>query len=273
MPRIFLVFLFSFLYTISSAQEDTVSVDSYEEEYDEVLEDEEKDTTVFEYWTYKYYDNIPVGDGLTASTSQTYEEMIPKYQNKDFEYVESISERLSFIDKLLYRVIKFLEDWFPDLPKGEYNEGLMNVLAIIGGVLVLILIYKFIVSKNKIFIKNKKEDEDDEIDQLDFVEKNLLDVNIKSYTRQAEDSKNYALAIRYQHLLNIQLLSEKNLINWKQNKTNMELMDTVSNENLKKDFTACASIFDYVWFGDFALTEADYNKYVVRFQEFQRRWK
>lgn len=274
MYNAFLVFFFFLFATNSNAQVDTVTIDSYDEETYSVFEEEiEKDTAVIEYWKYKYYDTIPLGNDLVASTSQTYDKMIPKYQNKDFEYVESISERLNFFDKLAYRIIEFLNDWLPKPPSGNFNEGMINFLAIAGGIIFLFLVYKFFVSRNKIFINNKKESDEGEMDEIDFVEKNLMDVDIKTYIRQSENSKNFALAIRYQHLLNIQVLSENNLIVWKQNKTNMELMDSVKNEELKRDFTACSSIFDYIWFGDFALTESDYNRYAVRFQEFQRRWK
>src|SRR5690606_10931430 len=99
-----------------------------------------------------------------------------------------------------------------------------------------------------------------------------LDIDINTYIKDAVNSKNYALAIRYQQLLNIQLLSKKNVISWDQTKTNLQLMDEIENMEIKSDFKKCASLFDYVWFGEFNITASKFEEITNQFQDFQRRW-
>lgn len=227
-------------------------------------------TKTYIYWKYGYYDSIPRTDVADIDTLQSFSEMVGRYQTKDFEYVESISDKLNFFDKLLYNIKQFLSDLFPQ-PKGDFNEGLVNLLAIIGGLILVFLIYKFFVSRKRIYIKHVTEQEDP-VQQIDFVERNLLQVDVKMYLAEALQQHNYPLAIRYLQLMNIQLLGRKGIVHWDQSKTNMELMEDVSNQELKADFLACASLFDYAWFGNFDITAQAYEKYADQFGQFQRRW-
>ena len=121
------------------------------------------------------------------------------------------------------------------------------------------------------YIKYETEQEEQE-EQIDFVERNLLQVDVRTYLSEAIQQKNYALAIRYLQLMNIQLLGRKGIVHWNQARTNQELIAEVENKELKTDFLTCSSFFDYVWFGGFEVSEASYEKYADRFMEFQRRW-
>lgn len=228
------------------------------------------DTAVYEYWKPRYYDSIAREGQLLGADTGSFEQMIPAYRNKEFDYIESISDKLSFVDTLIDRIGRFLDSLFPK-PKGNYNQSFFDILAVLGGALVLFLLFKFILSRKKIIIHEPKEEGDIE-DKVSFVEKNLLQVDIKPFIEEAVTNENYALAIRYQQLLNIQLLAEKGLIQWKQSKTNPELMEDVTDPGLRKEFLACASIFDYVWFGDFEMRKEDYERYTEQFNAFQRRW-
>ncbi|HMR17868.1 MAG TPA: hypothetical protein PKA53_01095 [Sphingobacterium sp.] len=226
-------------------------------------------SVIYEYWKPRYYDSIPVKSDLGESPAQPYEEMIVRYQNKDFEYVESISDKLSFFETLIDRINRFLEGLFP---RGNYqlNDAFYNILAILGGIVFLFLVYKLFFSGKKVYIN--LEDEQDTEEQIAFVERNLMQVDLRQYIRDALKKENYALAIRYQQLFNIQLLNEKGYIDWKHTKTNMELMEDVDNPALKKEFLDCTAIYDHIWFGDFVIAQGDYARYEQIFRQFQQRW-
>src|SRR5690606_40166974 len=51
----------------------------------------------YEYWKPRYYDSIPVSTGWAGEAEQSFDQMIERYHHKDFEYVESISDKLNFL--------------------------------------------------------------------------------------------------------------------------------------------------------------------------------
>jgi len=237
---------------------------------DSIAEDIVTEEPMYTYWKPRYYDSIPVIDRIPAADFQSYETMIPRYQSKDFEYVESISQKLNFMDELLDRFNRFLRSLFPRTNM-EFNDGFYTIMGIVGGAIFLFLIYKLFFSGKKVYIKLEEEGEDEE-EQIAFVERNLVQVDLHHYIREALTKENYAMAVRYQQLLNIQTLHEKGYIQWKHTKTNMELMEDMANKELKEEFLFCASLFDRVWFGNRAIGGQEYEHIAQHFKHFQQKW-
>lgn len=254
----FCFFLFAYHYTFSSSLVDSL-----------FMENGEIQSKQYEYWKANYYDSIPKQKNFSPSEQQSYEDMVSRYQSKDFEYVESISKKLDFFSEFFNRIFRFFEDLFPKSDV-NVNPNLFRIVAILAIIVGLFFICKYLID-NKIFIKEPKEVEEEE-SELRFVEKNLMQVDVNMYVDEALKNKNYSLAIRYQQLLNIQLLQKKGLVAWHSSKTNFELIENVTNEELKSDFMNCAKIFDYVWFGDFETLESDYQSYALVFEAFRRSW-
>lgn len=238
----------------------------------EILEDDESADTVEvrEYWRSRYYDSIPSAPYLANTNTQTFEQLIAKYQEEDFVYSESVAQKMTFIDTIWNRVVKLLEDLFPK-SKTTVNRTFFYILGAIGAVIFLFLMYKLIFNKNKL-IAYLEDEEVGEGKQVQFVERNLMHINVQDYIHDALKNGNFPLAIRYQQLLNIQILSRKGVIDWKHTKTNMELQEEIDNAELKREFRACVAIFDHVWFGEFPIGEKEYEHYVQIFQQFQKRW-
>src|SRR5690606_42056093 len=105
----------------------------------------------------------------------------------------------------------------------------------------LFLLYKLFFSGKKVYVQLPEEKLDEE-EEMAFVERNLMQVDLHHYIREALQKGNYAMAIRYQQLLNIQILHEKGYIHWKHTKTNVELMEDVAIKELKEEFLACAAL-------------------------------
>lgn len=237
---------------------------------DSVVVEAEEDKPKYEYWKKAYYSDINKVDSLERPINQSFDEMVGKYQNSEFEYIESISDKLSIWNSIKNWINKFLSDLFPNI-NASPGDWFYDLLGIAGAAFVIFLLYKFFFSGRQ-FIINSKEDSKEENNVISYVEKNLMDVDINSYIQTAVESNNYALAIRYQQLLNIQLLAKKNFISWEQSKTNLELMDEIEETELKTDFKKCTSLFEYVWFGDFAITAEKFTEISNQFKAFQRRW-
>ncbi len=230
---------------------------------------EEKESE-YEYWKPRYYDSIPVISQIPSDSVSSYTEMVSRYQSKDFEYVESISEQLNFWDELVERFHRFLSSLFPQ-SNVEFYDGFYTILGILGGAIFLFLLYKLFFSGKKVYVKLPDEELDEE-EQIAFVERNLLRVDLHHYIQEAVQKENYAMAIRYQQLLNIQILHENGYIHWKHTRTNVELMEDVTDKELRAEFLACASLFDRVWFGDRKIAGQEYTELERYFKQFQHKW-
>lgn len=231
---------------------------------------ETKPNELIKYWKKGYYDSIPKQEVRTRSNEADFEQMLRRYQSKDFEYIESISDKMSLV-KVLYN--RFKELVYSFLPKQnlQVSVWLLKLLGVLGGFLLLYTFYRYFIASKVFFAKNPKESKS-VVDSIDYVEKNLMKLNVQTYIDTALQNADYALAIRYQQLLNIQKLQEKGYVLWDQAKTSIELIDQVDDEQLKKDYISCTRVYDYVWFGDFKINKEHYEVYRRAFEDFRRRW-
>ncbi|HSZ85304.1 MAG TPA: DUF4129 domain-containing protein [Puia sp.] len=125
------------------------------------------------------------------------------------------------------------------------------VYTLLIGVL-LFAFYKIIVdnklylfySKPKKTAAAQKNESDDEIPE-----------NIDEKIRETLLAKNYRLAVRYMHLKALKLLDEKEWIRFHAQATNHYYASQLKTTAFGKDFQQLTNVYEYVWFGDFKLTE------------------
>jgi hypothetical protein len=55
-------------------------------------------------------------------------------------------------------------------------------------------------------------------------------------------------------------MSDKNIIEWDIEKTNSDYSYEIKNEKLKEDFNYLSYLYNYIWYGEFELTEDTFNK-------------
>ena len=84
--------------------------------------------------------------------------------------------------------------------------------------------------------------------------------DIQLLIQKALVDKNYRLAIRYSYLYSLQLMSEKELIDWQIQKTNHDYLAEIEKPDLQTSFSKITRIYDYTWYGDFAIDEEKYIK-------------
>lgn len=187
---------------------------------------------------------------------EEYQEVRDKYNSKEFQYIieEEKSVNTNWLDKFLVSLFTFL---------AKINWSI--VLYCIFGIVFLIILYK--LYKNGFifnFKPNKKLNDDDS--EFDFIEKNLLDVDLIELINNAKANKDYRLAIRYYHYLNAQNLAKKNHFNWDPKKTNQQLITEIKKTEIKELFHNNTQIFNQIWFGNFTLNEEDFLKYEANYK-------
>ena len=151
------------------------------------------------------------------------------------------------------------------------SKGVRNfVLFLIIAIFVAALIWFLASSNIKLFDSPKKllEDENAEI-----TEEDLFNIPYENEIRNAVIAGNYRLATRLWYLRTLKELTEKNLIQYRHEKTNTEYLDELYRTKYYKEFMKLTRNFEYAWYGKFELTEQTYQLVEKEFAEFNRYMK
>jgi hypothetical protein len=98
-------------------------------------------------------------------------------------------------------------------------------------------------------------------------EEDISKINFDELISKALESKQYKLAVRYLFLKSLKILSEKGLIELKNNKTNYQYLTEIKNNQIADAFQVTTNRFEWIWYGDFPVDEdiiknsqTDFNK-------------
>jgi hypothetical protein len=78
----------------------------------------------------------------------------------------------------------------------------------------------------------------------------------------------YRLAVRWMHLKALRLLNEKELIHFHAQGTNQEYVSQLSKHEQGRDFKYLTNVYDYAWYGGFALTKQQAERLHQNFNQF-----
>ena len=84
--------------------------------------------------------------------------------------------------------------------------------------------------------------------------------DIKKLIDKALRNQNYRLAVRYYYLLILKRLTEAELIDYEFDKTNSDYISEITSETINTGFKKATNLYDYIWYGNFTVTETDFNK-------------
>jgi uncharacterized protein DUF4129 len=101
-----------------------------------------------------------------------------------------------------------------------------------------------------------------------MAEAGISEEDIDEMIQQAMQANNYRLVIRWMHLKALRLLNEKELIRFHADGTNQEYLSQLSKHPLSKKFQYLTNVYDYAWYGGFALTQQQTDMVVQSFNQF-----
>jgi hypothetical protein len=180
-----------------------------------------------------------------------------RYKGDDFNYSINDTGGINLLQRILQKFFGWLRDIFGvDIDFINYKTLEYIVYGFLG-VAVLYLIIKFLMQSpiNSVF---KTESQD--INDFQYVEENIKDVNFDHLIEAALKDNNYRLATRYLYLKSLKLLTNKNIIEWHYDKTNSDYINEIKDEKTKLVFKRISYLYDYVWYGEFPIDEAIYSK-------------
>ncbi|SDD56918.1 hypothetical protein [Niabella drilacis] len=147
--------------------------------------------------------------------------------------------------------------------------GFLTVLPYIAIGLFVVLLVWYLAANNFILFRTKSKsiaaptvlEERQDIFSIDYT------VSI----RQALQQKNYRLAIRLQYLELLKILSDKDLIHFVPDKTNIEYLLQMRATRYYDDFFAATRNYEYSWYGLFEISENMYQKINSTFQQLKQK--
>jgi hypothetical protein len=90
-----------------------------------------------------------------------------------------------------------------------------------------------------------------------------VDIHAIDYEKQIKEALakgDYRLGVRLWFLRTLKTFSDKQLINWKIDKTNSDYFYELSGTTYQGEFGEVSKVYDYIWYGEFPVDENSYAK-------------
>ncbi|MEZ4687136.1 MAG: DUF4129 domain-containing protein [Bacteroidia bacterium] len=97
----------------------------------------------------------------------------------------------------------------------------------------------------------------------------LRELDFDQLLAHAKGQQDYRRGVRLLYLETLNMLGEKNLIQFARHKTNYEYLLSLQGHRLYDDFERLTLQFDYVWYGNFDIDEAGFDRMTNTFRHFQ----
>lgn len=262
--RLFLIiFLFGFGFGFAGEPDD--------EYYDEDV--------IVEYQDDDYYDDYDEGDDTISDFERNYlptpaaeergesnysqRQLDPNfkdnYTGKRFDYDRKKKERKPYSGPSLN--LSFL-----------FSKAVMyTVLALI----VFAIIYYIIKNSGGFaFGKDRRKiNYASDVEQLFEDKENIENNDFAKLIQKAKSENNFRLAIRYYFLWVLQSMFDKKLIDWNKDKTNFDYFSELGKSPISEDFFKNTHIYDYIWYGNFELSDSEFKTAESIFQKTLKKLK
>lgn len=103
------------------------------------------------------------------------------------------------------------------------------------------------------------------------ISEDLHSIDYGKQISTALSDKDYRQAIRWHYLELLYWLDKKELIQFVPHKTGMDYRYELSGKSQQGAFTALNRIYDYIWYGEFVIDEADYLSNAEAFSNFKQQ--
>ena len=97
---------------------------------------------------------------------------------------------------------------------------------------------------------------------------NIHAINFRDRLDEALRQQNYRLAVRLLYLQTLKHLTDRRLIAWQPDKTNRSYVYELADSPLRGAFERLTQQFEFVWYGDFPVTEAQFAALRQEFDTF-----
>lgn len=204
-------------------------------------------------------------DSSSVSVRKIPEEALRKlYADDDYNYVRTTTST----SKTVWERFK---DWFWEKVIGLFNSKTGSItIRIIKYIVVAAAIFfiVFLLLKNdarSLFYRKGAAVSVDFMESVDDIQEIDFDKRIAEEVARRDFRK----AVRLYFLKIIKELNQHHLINWKQDKTNTDYLKELRNGSYYQQFAELSKLYEYIWYGDFRLDEANFLTVIQKFNQFK----
>jgi hypothetical protein len=187
------------------------------------------------------------------------------FSDEEYKFDRVITSPQSPWDRFWEWLAHLIGDLF-DNKTGSIVIEIFQYLVIIAAVIIIVILVTKKNARSLFYGEGKKTD-------LNFkeLEENISTTDFEKLIREAVEKKDYRKAIRLYFLKTLKHLSEKELINWKPDKTNFDYYLELSDPSKRNDFKQLSFLYEHVWYGDFSINEEEYKNTANHFHQFAER--
>lgn len=140
---------------------------------------------------------------------------------------------------------------------------------IIGGFVTFLILYLY--NSNAALFRKSRSIADEEINGAEASD--IFAINYQKEIDKAVDMSNYRLAVRLMFLRLLRNLSDRNIIHYKQDSTNLDYMIQLRSTKLYHDFFRLTRNYEYSWYGQFDIDKEKYSIIKSEFDNFEHKLK
>lgn len=145
---------------------------------------------------------------------------------------------------------------------GDYKAG--SFLAVIIKILPYLLIFIFLglivwlfsrLNPGSHMLRSQKQNEV----FLSEEEELVKNEDLLALGKVAVNKGEFRLAVRYYYLNALKKLDELRIIDYQFQKTNKEYREEIDNSRIKKEFSEITNLYEFIWYGNFNVSESDFK--------------
>ncbi|WP_153800701.1 DUF4129 domain-containing protein [Foetidibacter luteolus] len=222
-----------------------------EEEYDE-----EADTSFGDFGT-RF--SLKQPDTLSSVRSFPPTAVSNIKQDEDFWY---INQEFKKKEEAVNNSSDFWQSFFKILGSSTAQAIIWTLM--IGTLVVVFIMY---LVNNRIGFGSHGKRIQQQVAQGELPE-NIFDIDFNTHINKAVAENNYRLATRLFFLRMLKTMSEKSLLRYEKDKTNMDYLLELNGSAYFKDFAAAARNYEYVWYGNFTISQQQFAAIQGSFEKF-----
>jgi hypothetical protein len=171
---------------------------------------------------------------------------------KDYQYTVQESQ---IIDTWWKRLLRRFFNWIGNLFTGVGNPTFWKTAAYVFIASVVVYVTLKLMGVDFTGLYRKKNNNEIPFETLG---ENIHAIDFTDSISEAITQKNYRLAVRLYYLKALKELTDREMIDWKINKTNRSYVYELNSPTLCLDFEQITLQFEYAWYGDFPVDETQF---------------
>lgn len=153
----------------------------------------------------------------------------------------------------------------PDNPPLQWMNmtTLLVIVVLFLGILLWYLFQNNIVGRNRAIAGDKAGEE--------ITADNIFEINYQKEIEKAINARDHRLAIRLMFLRLLKQLSQKKIIEYKQERTNFDYLSQLYSTSYYNDFFRLTRNYEYTWYGKFDVNPETFRIIKNEFENFDRK--